>query len=210
MENGHERAREELVDGLAGRIDDDRVLEALRAVPRHAFVPESRRSEAYRDVPLPIGHDQTVSAPHMVAVMCDLLECSPGENVLEVGTGCGYHAAVTAELVAPGTVYSVEYVPELAETARERLARLGYDGVVVRHGDGHDGWLEHAPYDAAYLTAAPNSVPDPIVEQVRSDGRIVAPVGRRGRQELVVLDVGAEGIERHTEGGVRFVRMRGG
>jgi protein-L-isoaspartate(D-aspartate) O-methyltransferase len=206
-----EAARDRMVDALArtGRVSDGRVLEALRSVPRHAFVPEARREEAYRDRPLPIGHDQTVSAPHMVAIMSELLAVDPGDDVLEVGTGCGYHAAVTAELVAPGTVYSVEYVPELAARSRETLADLGYDGVEIRAGDGHDGWPEHAPYDAAYLTCAAAEVPDAVVEQVRPGGRVVAPVGR-GRQELVVLDVGERGVERSTEGSVRFVPMRGG
>jgi len=206
----YQRAREEMVDRLAHRIDDRRVLEALRTVPRHEFLPESRRSEAYRDVPLPIGHDQTVSAPHMVGVICELLELVPGEDVLEIGTGCGYHAAVTAEIVAPGVVYSVEYVPELAGGARDRLARLDYDNVAVRRGDGREGWPEHAPYDDAYFTAAPRSVPDPVVEQVRSDGRVVGPVGGGERQRLVVLDVTPGGVDRHEEGAVRFVRMRGG
>jgi protein-L-isoaspartate(D-aspartate) O-methyltransferase len=209
----YERAREEMVAGLerSQRVRDDRVLDAMRAVPRHEFLPEGRRSEAYRDCPLPIGHDQTVSAPHMVAIICDLLDADPGDDVLEVGTGCGYHVAVTAELVAPGTVYTVEYVPELAQDAPARLDRLGYDNVVVHEGDGHEGWPEHAPYDAAYLTAAPAAVPDPVIEQVRPGGRVVAPVGRRGRgQELVALDVGEDGVERHEEGAVRFVPMRGG
>jgi protein-L-isoaspartate(D-aspartate) O-methyltransferase len=209
----YERAREEMVTALerSRRVRDERVLDAMRAVPRHEFLPEGRRTEAYRDCPLPIGHDQTVSAPHMVAIICDLLDCAAGDDVLEVGTGCGYHAAVTAELVAPGTVYSVEYVPELARSARERLDRLGYDSVVVRQGDGHEGWPDHAPYDAAYLTAAPAAVPDAVVEQVRPGGRVVAPVGHRSRgQELVAIDVHEDGVERHEEGAVRFVPMRGG
>jgi protein-L-isoaspartate(D-aspartate) O-methyltransferase len=205
------RARRELVDRLleAGRIERPATERAMRAVPRHEFVPAARREAAYRDRPLPIGEGQTISAPHMVAAMADLLAPDPGDRILEIGTGCGYHAAVTDELVGDGIVYSVEVEPELAREARERFDRLG-DDVRVRVGDGHAGWPAHAPYDGAYLTCAPPSVPDPVVEQVRPGGRIVAPVGRR-RQELVRLTRRADGgVERETHGGVRFVPMRGG
>ncbi|MFB6126233.1 MAG: protein-L-isoaspartate(D-aspartate) O-methyltransferase [Halolamina sp.] len=206
---GFEAARDAMVDRLAERgVVDDDVADALRAVPRHEFVPERLRDRAYRDRPLPIGADQTVSAPHMVAVMCDLLCAEEGDRVLEIGTGCGYHAAVTAELVDDGAVYSVEYVVDLAESARRRLTRLGYD-VRVRTGDGRGGWPEHAPYDAAYLTCAAPSVPDPVREQVRPGGTVVAPVGRR-RQRLVRLWRRADGdVDRETHGGVRFVPIQG-
>jgi protein-L-isoaspartate(D-aspartate) O-methyltransferase len=201
--------RATLVERLRERgvIERESTAAAIGAVPRHEFVPEERRANAYVDRPLPIGAGQTISAPHMVAVMTDLLALSPGDRVLEVGTGCGYHAAVTAELV-DGTVYSVEYDPELAAAARDRLARLGYD-VAVRTGDGREGWPEHAPYDAAYLTCAPRSVPDAVIEQVRPEGVTVAPVGDR-RQELVRLRRRADGgVDREPHGGVRFVPMRG-
>jgi protein-L-isoaspartate(D-aspartate) O-methyltransferase len=201
-------ARADLVDRLldAGRIDRPATERALRAVPRHEFVPASRREAAYRDRPLPIGEGQTISAPHMVAMMSDLLAPDPGDRILEIGTGCGYHAAVTAELVAD-TVYSVEVEPALADRARDRLDRLGYD-VRVRVGDGFDGWPAEAPYDGVYLTCAPESVPDRIVEQVRPGGRVVAPVGR-DRQELLRLTRRADGgIDRERHGGVRFVPMR--
>lgn len=204
-------ARNRLVDRLSSRarIADRRTLDAIRAVPRHEFVPAPQRDDAYADRPLPIGEGQTISAPHMVAIMAELLAPDPGDRVLEIGTGCGYHAAVTAELVDPGTVYSVEYHEDLAAAARDRLARLGFD-VAVRVGDGHAGWPEHAPYDGAYLTCAPADVPPAVVEQVRPGGRIVAPVGR-GRQELIVLTRRADGsVERERHGGVRFVPMRGG
>lgn len=203
------RARRELVDRLIERrgIDRPATERAMRAVPRHEFVPAERREDAYRDRPLPIGEGQTISAPHMVATMTDLLAPDPGDRVLEIGTGCGYHAAVTSEVIDPGTVYSVEVEPELARTARDRLDRLGYD-VRVRVGDGFAGWPEHAPYDGAYLTCAPESVPDAVVEQVRPGGRIVAPVGR-GRQRLVRLTRRADGgVDRETHGAVRFVPMR--
>ncbi|WP_049947863.1 protein-L-isoaspartate(D-aspartate) O-methyltransferase [Candidatus Halobonum tyrrellensis] len=204
-------AREAMVDRLeaGGYAERPATADALRAVPRHEFVPAERRGGAYDDRPLPIGDGQTISAPHMVAVMSDLLAPDPDDDVLEVGTGCGYHAAVTAELVDDGTVSSVEYRPALADRARETLDSLGYDRVRVRVGDGHEGWPRHAPYDAAYLTCATPSVPDAVVDQVREGGVVVAPVGER-RQRLVTLRVRADGIDREDHGGVRFVQMRGG
>jgi len=200
--------RRKLVDRLGKRVDDAATLDALRAVPRHEFVPESRRDRAYEDHPLPIGDDQTISAPHMVAIMTDLLDLSPGDRALEIGTGCGYHAAVTAEVVGPENVYSVEYGAALAERARETLAELGYGKVSVRHGDGREGWPEHAPYDAAYFTCAVPSVPDAVVEQVRDGGVVLAPVGTE-RQRLELLRKTADGVEREDHGGVRFVTLRG-
>ena len=205
-----ETRRERMVESLAesGRIERDSTVEALRAVPRHEFVPEGRRDDAYADRPLPIGADQTISAPHMVGIMCDLLELEAGDEVLEVGTGCGYHAAVTAEVVGDGNVHSVEYVERLAGAARERLSDLGYD-VAVRVGDGHEGWPEHAPYDATYLTCATASLPDGVVEQLRAGGSIVAPVGTAS-QTLVKATKTTNGLERESHGAVRFVRMQGG
>ena len=203
--------RDRMVDRLseAGRIEREATERALRAVPRHEFVPEGHREAAYRDRPLPIGGGQTISAPHMVAVMCDLLELEAGERVLEIGTGCGYHAAVTAELVGDGNVYSVEYDRELAASTRERLARLGYD-VHLRVGDGHAGWPEGAPYDAAYLTCAAHEFPDAVVEQVRPGGRLLGPLGGQV-QTLVLGRKRADGtVDEAEHGGVRFVPMRGG
>ncbi|WP_226005064.1 protein-L-isoaspartate(D-aspartate) O-methyltransferase [Natrinema salinisoli] len=209
MSDTHEDRRQQMVETVAPRVDDDRVLEALEAVPRHEFVPPDRRDSAYADRPLPIGDGQTISAPHMVAIMADLLEADPGDDVLEIGTGCGYHAAVTAELVGDENVYTVEYGEELARQARDRLAELGYDGVSIRVGDGREGWAEHAPYDAAYLTCATPSLPEPVVDQLRPGGQLLAPVGT-GRQRLVAATKRSDGSLARTErGGVRFVRMRG-
>jgi len=204
-----ERARERLVDRLRGeRVDDEAVLSAMAAVPRHRFVPESRRKNAYADRPLPIGEGQTISAPHMVAIMADLLDLRGGDRVLEIGTGCGYHAAVTAELVGAENVYSVEYHEELAERARETLAATGYDDVSVRAGDGKQGWAEHAPYDRAYLTCAAPELPEAVVEQVRPGGLILAPVGS-GSQRLVRARRNADGsLDRETHGRVRFVPLQ--
>lgn len=213
--------RERLVDRLErqGRIERDTTRKALLRVPRHEFVPESRRSDAYADRPLPIGENQTISAPHMVAVMTDLLELDPSDRVLEIGTGCGYHAAVTAAAVGAisgeeggpdaGSVHSVEFHEPLAAAAHKRLDRLGYD-VHVRVGDGHAGWPEAAPYDAAYLTCAAAELPAAVIEQVRPGGRIVAPIGR-GRQTLVRATRRADGgLNRERHGGVRFVPMQSG
>lgn len=210
MKNDHEVERRRLLERLRRRTDvSDRTLSAIESVPRHEFVPEGRRSAAYDDRPLPIGHDQTISAPHMVAIMADLIDVDHGDRVLEIGTGCGYHAAVVAELVGPGNVYSVEYVSDLAEQARERLSKLGYD-VEVRVGDGREGLPAEAPYDATYLTcAAADGIPDPLVDGTRPGGRVVAPVGGGRSQRLVRLVVGEDGDhEREDHGGVRFVPLQ--
>ncbi|MFB6135260.1 MAG: protein-L-isoaspartate O-methyltransferase [Halobacteriaceae archaeon] len=202
-------ARDRLVDRLAERLDlDGRTREAMRAVPRHEFVPERRRDEAYADRPLPIGADQTISAPHMVAKMVDLLGLDDGATVLEVGTGCGYHAAVTAEAVGADGVCSVEYERSLARRARGRLSDLGYGGVSIRVADGREGWPECAPFDACYLTCAAPDFPVPLVDQVRDGGRLLAPIGTR-EQELVLARVDDGDLRRERHGAVRFVRMRG-
>ena len=208
-----EQARKRMVEQLAQREQfDDSTLAAMEAVPRHEFVPVSRRDRAYEDRPLPIGNDQTISAPHMVAAMVELLDLDPGERVLEIGTGCGYHAAVTAEAVGPENVYSVEYHESLAREARERLARIGYGEVSIRVGDGHEGWPENAAYDVAYLTCAAADFPTTVVEQVRPGGRLLAPLevaGRASGQRLVFARRRADGgLDRETHGRVRFVPMQ--
>lgn len=188
-------------------VEDDRVLRAMRAVPRHEFVPEQLRSLAYANRPLPIGHDQTISQPYIVARMTELLELAPGEKVLEVGTGSGYQAAVLAEIT--DSVYTIEIIEDLARTAEERLRRLGYDEVVVRHGDGYGGWPEHAPFDAIVVTAAPEEIPPPLIEQLARGGRMVIPRGPRGgSQVLLQVRKTPEGeIERRAVSGVRFVPL---
>ena len=202
--------REAMVDRLdaEGRVDDPATLAALRTVPRHEFVPERKRDSAYADTPLPIGDGQTISAPHMVAIMTDLLDLSPGDDVLEIGTGCGYHAAVTAEIVGSDHVFSVEYHDSLAEQARDRLARLGYSDVSIRTGDGKQGWPDHAPYDRAYLTCAAPDFPEAVVEQIRPGGVLLAPLGT-ARQTLVRARKREDGsLDREDHGGVRFVEMQ--
>ncbi len=202
--------REAMVDALesGGRVDDPATLSALGAVPRHEFVPERERDSAYADTPLPIGDGQTISAPHMVAIMTDLLDLEPGTDVLEVGTGCGYHAAVTAEIVGPDHVFSVEYHDSLADQARNRLDRLGYGDISIRAGDGERGWPDHAPYDRAYLTCAAPDFPDAVVEQVQAGGVLLAPLGT-ARQTLVRARKRGDGsLNRDDHGGVRFVEMQ--
>jgi protein-L-isoaspartate(D-aspartate) O-methyltransferase len=193
--------------GLAP-VEDRRVLEAMRAVPRHEFVPGPLRGRAYENRPLPIGHDQTISQPYIVARMTELLELEPGEKVLEIGTGSGYQAAVLAEIT--DSVYSIEIVGELARTARQRLRRLGYDGVRVRHGDGWAGWPGHAPFDAIVVTAAPEEVPPPLVEQLAPGGRMVIPVGPQlYGQTLTLIRKDRDGtVTREEISGVRFVPFR--
>ncbi|HKA87383.1 MAG TPA: protein-L-isoaspartate(D-aspartate) O-methyltransferase [Haliangiales bacterium] len=186
-------------------IHDARVLEAMRRVPRHEFVPARVVDAAYDDRPLPIGHDQTISQPYIVALMTDLAMIGPRARVLEVGTGSGYQAAVLAQMGAD--VYSIEIVEPLAREAGERLARLGY-AVHVRAGDGYRGWPEVAPFDAILVTAAPPRIPEPLKEQLRVGGRLVVPVGV-GYQELVVVTRTATAFETKDVIPVRFVPMTG-
>src|SRR5262245_60835707 len=199
-----ERMVEEQIE--ARGVRDSRVLAALRAVPRHEFVPPEERAHAYRDGPLPIGYGQTISQPYIVAVMTELLELSSDEKVLEIGTGSGYQAAVLAQLARE--VYTIEIVPELARRAEADLHRLGYSNVQVRHGDGYRGWPEHAPFDAIVVTAAPEHVPQPLVDQLAVGGRLVLPVGDVF-QDLVLVTRDAAGVRQDRLLGVRFVPMTG-
>jgi protein-L-isoaspartate(D-aspartate) O-methyltransferase len=188
-------------------VEDPRVLAAMRQVPRHRFVPERFREEAYSDHPLPIGHGQTISQPFVVARMTELLALEPGDKVLEVGTGSGYQAAVLAEVAGP--VYSIEIIPELSRRAGRVLRELGYDSVRLKVGDGYRGWPEHAPYQAVMVTAAPDRVPRPLIDQLAKGGRLVIPVGPTGGvQELLVLAKDRQGrVSRSSHGLVRFVPL---
>ncbi|WP_262378534.1 protein-L-isoaspartate(D-aspartate) O-methyltransferase [Luteimonas viscosa] len=190
-------------------IDDPHVLEAMRAVPRHRFVPAALAADAYRDQPLPIGHDQTISQPYIVALMTQLARVSPGDRVLEVGTGSGYQAAVLGELGAQ--VYSIEIVAPLAQQAQRLLEELGYRNVVVKAGDGYAGWPEHAPFDAIVVTAAPERIPAPLLEQLKPGGRLVIPVGPlQSAQELRVVEKDASGqLHERDIAPVRFVPLTG-
>jgi protein-L-isoaspartate(D-aspartate) O-methyltransferase len=188
-------------------VTSPRVLAAMAEVPRHLFVPESERDQAYEDHPLPIGGGQTISQPYIVGLMTALLDLPPGSRVLEIGTGSGYQAAVLSRVA--GQVYSVEIVPALGAQARETLARLGYDNVHVRIGDGYRGWPEAAPFDAILLTAAPHAVPPPLIAQLKPGGRLVLPLGGFD-QELMLLTKGPDGaVKEEKVLPVRFVPMTG-
>ena len=182
-----DEARQQMVDRqLAGRgITDERVLQAMREIPRHRFVPEDMWDMAYRDTPLPIGHGQTISQPYIVAYMTQMLHVSPDDRVLEVGTGSGYQVAILSRLAKQ--VYTIERVEELAQCAERVLKELGYGNVAFRIGDGGYGWPEVAPFDAVIVTAAAPEVPQPLVDQLAEDAHLVAPVGPAGYQELVRL-----------------------
>ena len=185
-----------------------RVREAMARVPRYRFVPDGAEGAAYVNAPLSIGHGQTISQPYIVALMTEMLDLEEDDVVLEVGTGSAYQAAVLAELVKK--VYTIEVVEELARQAAEKLGRLGYDNVEVRHGDGYDGWPQHAPYDAIMVTATGEEIPPPLVEQLKPGGRMILPVGRPwSSQELVLVEKSPEGeIRQRSVLPVAFVPLR--
>jgi protein-L-isoaspartate(D-aspartate) O-methyltransferase len=191
-------------------IADPAVLQAMREIPRHLFVPEGQIRYAYDDHPLPIGEGQTISQPYIVALMSQVLELKPGDRVLEIGTGSGYQAAVLAELT--DEVYTMEIIATLGTQAAERLRELGYAQIHTQIGNGYYGWEEHAPYDAIIVTCAPDHIPRPLVTQLNVGGRMVIPVGPPGAyQSLWLLERQADGdIERRNLGGVSFVPMTGG
>jgi protein-L-isoaspartate(D-aspartate) O-methyltransferase len=188
-------------------VKDRDVLRAMGAVPRHLFVPDSLRSRAYDDRPLPIGNGQTISQPYIVALTTELLDVDPNHKVLEIGTGSGYQAAVLAQVA--GRVLSVEIVPELAESARRVLQAQGARNVTVRAGDGYQGWPAEAPFDRIILTAAPPEIPQALLDQLKPGGKLVAPVGATTfTQQLVVVDKLADGgVKRRTIAPVAFVPM---
>ena len=206
-----ETLRKEMVDRqIAARdVRDERVLEALRTVPREAFVPERLAEFAYDDTPLPIGEEQTISQPFVVALMAEALEIRPGDKVLEIGAGSGYAAAVLSRLARE--VWTIERHPSLAREARERMERLGYRNVHVLHGDGTLGWPEHAPYDAIVVAAGGPEVPPALLDQLALGGRLVIPIGPDLRtQNLVRVRRRADGtLVRENLGGVRFVPLIG-
>jgi protein-L-isoaspartate(D-aspartate) O-methyltransferase len=198
--NRHQAMIEEIAAEAAATADytrrpafDGRVMAAMASVPRHEFVPPAEEVYAYINNALPIGHGQTISQPYIVALMTDLLDPRPDHSVLEIGTGSGYQAAILSELVRQ--VYSIEVVPELAAEAEERLRRLGYSNVSIKAGDGNAGWPEHAPYDGIIVTAAAAKVPQALLAQLRSGGRMIIPVDEKvsGNQELILIEKSAEG-----------------
>ena len=211
MQDVFEQQRLKMIETTieARDVTDPDVLEAMRTVPRHLFVPPDFIEEAYADHPLPIGYGQTISQPYIVAWMTELLELKPGEKVLEIGTGSGYQAAVLAELEGV-EVYTIEIVLELAEIAANRLEDLGYSAVKVKQGDGYYGWPEYAPFDAIIVTAAPNHLPAPLVEQLTEGGRLVVPIGPPGGyQTLWKFVKEGEDVTAYSMGGVIFVPFTG-
>jgi protein-L-isoaspartate(D-aspartate) O-methyltransferase len=188
-------------------ITDERVLLAMATVPRHEFVPAFWINQAYADEPLPIGHGQTISQPYIVAAMVASLGLTDPENVLEIGTGCGYQAAVVSLLARE--VHTVEILPDLAQSAAERLPRLGYANVHVHTGDGTLGWPESSPYDAILIAAAAPSVPEPLLQQLAEGGRLIAPVGEEDKQELQLVTKREDKFLVKQCGRCRFVPLMG-
>lgn len=189
-------------------VVDNRVVAAMRKVPREEFVPAEFRGQSYADGPLPIGHGQTISQPYIVALMTEKLRVQPKDRVLEIGTGSGYQAAILAELGAE--VYSIEIIEPLAATAMATLQRLGYNNVHVKTGDGYKGWREEAPFDACIVTCAPNHVPQPLIDQLKEGGRMMIPVGERNAQQLYLLEKKNGRIEQTAVLPVLFVPMASG
>ena len=207
-ESDYDSRREHMVKRQikARGIRDLRVLDAMQRVPRHLFVPEQQRSQAYIDSPLPIGQGQTISQPYIVAYMTEQLMLDGSEKVLEIGTGSGYQAAVLGELARE--VYSVEIIPDLGNRARSTLSELGYDNIHICIGDGFQGWEEHAPYDAVIVTAAPENIPSALIDQLAEGGRMIIPVGPTGGIQELVLGVKEKGtFTRKDVLSVRFVPM---
>ncbi|HQG55731.1 MAG TPA: protein-L-isoaspartate(D-aspartate) O-methyltransferase [Bacteroidales bacterium] len=207
-ENKFAELRKEMVNKqiIANGIRNPQTIKAMLKVPRHLFVPKEYIHRAYEDTPLPIGYNQTISQPFIVAYMTELARPSKNKKVLEIGTGSGYQAAVLAEIV--DTVYTIEIIPELAREAEDRLKRLGYKNIIVKTGDGYNGWKEHAPYDIIMVTAATDHIPQPLLDQLAENGRLIMPVGPQWSAQHLVLAVKKNGkIERTQLAMVRFVPL---
>jgi protein-L-isoaspartate(D-aspartate) O-methyltransferase len=188
-------------------VSNAATLRAMRKVPRHLFVPKEYEKEAYDDYPLPIGYGQTISQPFIVAYMTEAVKPSIKKKALEIGTGSGYQAAVLAEIV--DTVYTIEIVPELAKESAERLKKLGYKNVIGKYGDGYKGWPKYAPFDIIIVTAAAEKIPQPLIDQLAENGRLVIPVGAPSSvQELILLEKKNGKIERSRLTFVRFVPFK--
>lgn len=202
----HQALRERMVEQqIATRgVTDPAVLEAMRSVPRHRFAPDVDPELAYSDRPLPIGQEQTISQPYIVARMTELVRPDSTDRALEIGTGSGYQAAVLSTIV--DSVYTIEILSELATTAAKRLDRLGYDNVVVRHGDGFKGWPARAPFDVIVVTAAPEKIPPPLIDQLADGGRMIVPVGPTGQTQRLTLVTKKDGeVSKRQIAPVRFV-----
>ena len=205
----YETLRQKMVENqIRNRgINNTAVLNAMKKVPRHLFIPENYRDEAYNDYPLPIGYGQTISQPYIVAYMTEAVRPTSNKKVLEIGTGSGYQAAILAEIV--NKVYTIEIVPELAKESAERLKDMGYDNVICKHGDGYQGWSEYAPFDIIVVTAAPENIPQPLIDQLAEGGRLIIPVGAAGAvQELILMTRKNGKIDTRRLSFVRFVPFR--
>lgn len=202
------KLRDEMVNRqiISRGVKDSLVIQAMRNVPRHAFVPGSEVPYSYRDEPRPIGHRQTISQPYIVAFMTEQLKVNPGDRVLEIGTGSGYQASILGQIV--DSVFTIEIIPELADRAREIIDKLTYTNIVIKNGDGYKGWEEKAPFDAIIVTAAPPTIPPALLEQLKVGGRMVLPVGEYV-QELVVVSKTESGLAMENVLPVRFVPMTG-
>ena len=207
----YDESRRRLVEALIneGILKSPWVIEAMRKVPRERFVLPFYRKQAYSDHPLPSEGGQTISAPHMVAIMTELLDLKPGHKVLDIGSGTGYHAAVMAEIVGPeGRIYGVEVIPQLVEIARDNLKEMGYENIEIHAGDGSVGMRSRAPFDRILVACAPPEIPPPLVEQLKDGGKMVIPVGV-GEQRLMLVEKNGGEIERSFHGHCIFVPMKG-
>ena len=191
---------------LARDIKDENVVSAMRSVPRHEFVSSNYRDLAYQDSPLPIGYEQTISQPYIVAYMTEILKLAENDTVLEIGTGSGYQAAVLSEIASH--VYSIEIIDELGVKAAKTLEKLGLKNITVKIGDGYKGWPENAPFNAIILTAAPPKIPNPLLDQLKEGGRLIAPVGNEFQELILIIKKGKK-IKRKRLIPVRFVPMTG-
>ena len=188
-------------------VTNPEVLDAMKKVPRHLFIPKEYEDEAYNDYPLPIGYGQTISQPFIVAYMTEAVRPNSKKNALEIGTGSGYQAAVLAEIV--DKVYTIEIVPELAKESAERLKEMGYDNVICKYGDGYQGWLEYAPFDIIVVTAAPEKIPQPLIDQLAEGGKLIIPVGSPGGVQELLLVIKRNGkTETRRLTFVRFVPFK--
>jgi len=210
QDNSRLAEREEMVEIQIGLrdISDTEVIEAMLAVPRHKFVPQEYEDLAYRDHPLPIGYGQTISQPYIVALMTDALDLEKSDRVLEIGTGSGYQAAILAELVTQ--VFTIEIIPELAQEAQARLDRLGYSNIDTLQADGYYGWEDQAPFDAVIVTAAPDHLPQPLIQQLADNGRMIIPIGPVGAvQTLWLFEFSGGELNAINLGAVKFVPLTG-